>query len=67
MTDKYWIPFRIQEEGCKTVVRGPYTSCDEAMKTREDMKQKAILLKEYVGPPFIASSKEEAESLAEFF
>lgn len=67
MSDElYWVPFKIQEEGCSFVACGPYKTRDEAMSARESMKRKS-LLNEYVGIPFLARTKKEAEERAHLF
>ena len=67
MSDElYWVPFKIQEEGCSFVAHGPYKSHDEAMRARESMKNNSSF-NEYVGTPFIAKDKKEAEERAHLF
>ena len=67
MSDElYWLPFKIQDEGCSYVACGPYKTHDEAMKARESMKARSAL-NEYVGIPFIAKNKEEAEKRVHLF
>lgn len=65
-TESFWSPFRIQEPGCSTVVCGHNASHDEAMKVREKMKVQSAMNK-YVGIPFVAKDKEEAERRAYLF
>lgn len=57
---KYWVGFKINEEGCAWVLEGPFQTYDEAMERRERMKVMHTPLKEIVSTPILANSEEEA-------
>jgi len=67
MTDMpYWLAFIVKEPDSSFVIRGPFSSNEEANLARYEMK-KSLALDEYVTAPFVAKDEDDAKKRAHLF